>query len=491
MRVALATALTLVLAASARADVLVPADPAPPARPPAGVSAARDLIAFGRSGSGDVFASGRRVRFAGEAPQVAAAADGTAIVVTRYARSVLARVRRGGRFGKTVRVGGAARLVRLAAAPGGWTAVAWLDGLARRLSVAVVDPKGHVRRTVLERARDIPPPAIGIDGSGHTTVAWTRNGTVRFARGDAGKRWTQSRLTASAAPEAGLAVAPGGHWLLAWAARDRVRATLDGGPPQTLAPGRAPGTPAPAVNDDGTALVAYPDDFQVFAVDRVANGPWTLPHRISGDPQPRGGTGADSTVSSALAADGRAVVAWPAERTTAASGRAGGAWAAAQALSSPLRIADPPLAALDAAGVPFVLWVEITQSTLEGRVHGARLVPDVPLDTTPPKLTAKLPDRVDVARNGAFAFRVPVACDEACDVRVDVYNANGKGARYELRELSLPAGGSATVRLSPSPYDERTEVRLERPKRMQILVRAADRAGNVASASVTARVQRR
>jgi len=168
--------------------------------------------------------------------------------------------------------------------------------------------------------------------------------------------------------------------------------------------------------------------------------------------------------------------------------RAGGAWTAAQELSSPLRLADPPLAALDAAGVPFVLWVEITQSTLEGRVHGARLMPDAPLDTTPPKLTTKLPDRVDVARNGAFAFRVPVACDEACDVRVDVYNADRQGAGYDLRELSLPAGGRATVRLSPSPYDERTEVRIERPKRMRILVRAADRAGNVASAEGTARV---
>jgi hypothetical protein len=76
--------------------------------------------------------------------------------------------------------------------------------------------------------------------------------------------------------------------------------------------------------------------------------------------------------------------------------------------------------------------------------------------------------RVTVARStagedGAFAFRIPVACDEACDLRVDVYDA--KPWRRRLR---------------------RHGARLRR-----ILVRAADRAGNVATAAVTARVQRR
>ena len=141
---------------------------------------------------------------------------------------------------------------------------------------------------------------------------------------------------------------------------------------------------------------------------------------------------------------------------------------------------------------PFALWSELTQSTLATRIHGARLATDAPLpDTKAPTLTTRLPESVAVAKNGAFSFSIPVACDEACDVRINVYNANGRGAGYDLRELSLPAGGTATIRLSPSPYDERADVKRERPTRIRILVEAADRAGNLATAAVTARVQRR
>src|SRR3954451_5495695 len=96
-----------------------------------------------------------------------------------------------------------------------------------------------------------------------------------------------------------------------------------------------------------------------------------------------------------------------------------------------------------------------------------------------------------VAKSGAFSFGIPVACDEACDLRIDVGSTRPDLRGYDLRELSLPAGGHAPVRISPSANDERRFVKAERPTQMHILVQAADRAGNLAKAEVTARVQRR
>jgi len=106
-------------------------------------------------------------------------------------------------------------------------------------------------------------------------------------------------------------------------------------------------------------------------------------------------------------------------------------------------------------------------------------------------LTTRLPTRVRFAKSGAFSFTIPVACDEACDLRIEVDDVHPDLYGYDLRELSLPAGGRATVRLSPAPYDERRFAKGRRPARIRITVRAADRAGNVAIAAGTARVQRR
>jgi hypothetical protein len=157
-------------------------------------------------------------------------------------------------------------------------------------------------------------------------------------------------------------------------------------------------------------------------------------------------------------------------------------------VSSPVRLADPPVVALDASGNPFALWHEFEQSTFAGRIHGARLgAPSA--DTTAPTLTARVPDRVAIAKSGAFSFRIRVACDEACDLRIIVGPRRPDMLGYDLRELSLPAGGQAAVRLAPSGHDERQAVRDDRPTRMRITVEAADRSGNVAVA--TARIQRR
>jgi hypothetical protein len=166
-------------------------------------------------------------------------------------------------------------------------------------------------------------------------------------------------------------------------------------------------------------------------------------------------------------------------------------WTPGQTVSSPVLTADPPVVALDAAGEPFALWREVAPSTFASRIHGARLVTDPPPpDTTPPTLTTRLPKTVTVGKNGAFAFIVPFGCDEACDVRVDVADTNPHLLGYDQREFSFPDAAQGAVRLAPSAR-ERRAVKDQRPTRMRITVEAADRAGNVATASVTARVQRR
>jgi hypothetical protein len=486
--------------AFALAAALVAADP-PQTGAPSGVAAAGDVIAFAHDQRIEAFAGARRVNIAGRDPAVAAASDGTAIVASRRGSSLIARIRRpGAGFARTIRLG-AAREYRVAAAPGGWVAAAWLSPAARRVEAAVVDPAGKVRHELLERGKDLrlSAPRVGIDQQGGAAVAWTFAGRkarrVTLVRTIAGRSWTRAdgERVLEEATDVGLAVAPGGHALLAWATPRGVRVSLDYGDPQTLAAVRDAGSPAVSLAEDGSAVVAYATGMDIVAVDRAQAGPWSAPHKITGadPPSPGSENGDDVVIATTLAADGRALAGWA--PGAIASGVAGGAWSPAQTVSSPVRLApDPPLLALDASGTPFALWLEITQSTLAGRIHGVSLASVAPLpDTKPPTLTTRLPDSVAVSRNGAFSFSIPVACDEACDVRVNVYNASGRGAGYDLRELSLPAGGQATVRLSPSPYDERAEVKRQRPKRVRILVEVADRAGNLATAAGTARVQRR
>jgi hypothetical protein len=261
-----------------------------------------------------------------------------------------------------------------------------------------------------------------------------------------------------------------------------MRASLDDGAPQTVAEVALPSPPAVALADDASAVIAYTADAKVFALDRAPDGSWSAPQAI--------GEEADLELASTLAADGRALVAWTSFPGAVVAVRAGGTWTPGQIVSSPVRLADPPVVGLDLAGEPFVLWHEFEQSTFAGRVHGARLgAPSA--DTTAPTLTTRLPDSVKVANSGAFSFTIPLACDEACDVRIDVGSTRPDLPGYDLRELSLPAGGQATVRIAPSTVDERRNVKAERPARMGITVEAADRAGNLATASVTARVQRR
>jgi len=470
----------------ALAAALVAADP-PQTGLPNDVAAAGDVIAIGYDERTVAFTGGTTVPIAGENPAVAAASDGTAIVASKSHGRLVARIRRpGAGFSKTVRLGGNSHAYRVAAAPGGWTAAAWVTPIPPRLEAAVIDPGGGVHRRVLGRGRklDVSDPQIGVDGRGRATTAWVfssgRTTRVTVVRTVAGRDWT--RKNGAEARAVGLAVSPGGHILLAWAGPAGVGASLDDDAPRTLATVFTLSEPAVSLSEDGTAVVAYTADDRVFALDRTPAGAWSAPQAIGNE----GGEG----VATALAADGTAFASWSAFPGAVIAVRSGGTWTPGQIVSSPVRLADPPVVALDAAGNPYALWHEFEQSTFAGRIHGAKL--GVPLaDTTPPALTTRPPKSVKVAKDGAFSFNIRVACDEACDLRVLVGPKRPDMLGYDLRELSLPAGGHATVRIAPSGNDERQAVKDDRPARIRVTVEAADRAGNLATASVTARVQRR
>ena len=475
--------------ALALAAALVAADP-PQTGLPNDVAAARDVIAIGYDGRTVAFTGGTTVPIAGEYPAVAAASDGTAIVASKSRGRLVARVRRPGRgFARTLRLGGNSQHhFRVAAAPGGWSAAAWVTLGPPRLEAAVIDPAGVVHRRVLARGKklDVSDPQVGIDARGQATIAWVfawrRTSRVAVVRAVAGRDWT--RKDGAEARAVGLAVSPGGHILLAWAAPTGVRASLDDGTPRTLATVFLLNTPAVSLADDGSALIAYAADEKVFALDRTPDGAWTAPQAI--------GDEAGEGVATALAADGRAFASWSAFPSAVVAVRAGGTWTPGQKVSSPVLKADPPVVALDAAGEPFALWRELAAYTFASRIHGVRLVADPPPpDTTPPTLTTRLPKTVTVSKSGTFAFTIPVGCDEACDVRVDVADTNPHLLGYDRRELSFPDAAQGAVRLAPSTHDDRQAVKDQRPARMRITVEAADRAGNLATTSVTARVRRR
>src|SRR3954453_2148292 len=199
MRGAIATALTLGLAAPAHADVLVPADPPP--RTVAGIAAAGDVVVFSNLHRTEALAGGKRVAIDGVAPALAVAPDGTAAIAALDRRGLFARVRRPGHaFARPRRLGRDAELYDIAIAPGGWTAGAWLKADLRTVEAVVLDPRGHLHRTVLDRG-DIKDafsrPQVGTAARGRATVArtrWRETGDytvtrqrVRVARYD--RRW--------------------------------------------------------------------------------------------------------------------------------------------------------------------------------------------------------------------------------------------------------------------------------------------------------------
>lgn len=531
MRCAIVIAALLAFAAPASADVLVPADP--PADAAWGVTAAGDIVAFEHRGGATAYAAGRRLPITGFSPAVAAAADGTAVVAALGRRGIVIRVRRPGQpFAAALALGGSASLYELAAAPGGWVAAAWLSPQADRVEAAVVDPSGKVRRALLDRGRNgkrswtvFSIPQVGIDAAGRATVAWSRwrlsddgySGTrqrIRVARSSRG--WRTTDLAPGAEPIFGqpewplldVVVTPGGRSLIAWATKRGIEASEDGRAPTTLARARRPGSPTAAMTDDRAALIAYSQAGRILAVDRAAGGAFGARHRLSGRPGPGpegappegypwpttdGDDGSDDVaLTSALAVDGRAVVGWATgDGTAAATGRAGAAWTPAGKASLPTRMNDqPPVATLDGAGDPWLVWLESTVFADDSRARGARLVPDALApapDTTAPVLTAQLPTTARFGRR--LSLRVPVSCSEACDVRVRILlpDIAVPDLAFAVSARWLQPGASATVVITPRSVVQQ-EWREEPPREITVDVLATDRAGNTASAAGTVRI---
>ena len=491
MRAALALAVALLLASPASADVLVARGPdRAPRRRRRQRRRRRDRVRASRRRD-RVRGRAARRRWPGVGPGVAAAPDGTAVLAAVSRRSTLsARIRRPGRgFAQPVRLGGPAGVYALAAAPGGWAAVAWQRRDGHGIEAAVIDPAGAVRRAQLDHAGGtFSAPVVGIDAAGRATVAWTRyrrgeRQRVRVARG--GPRWSRGRDVERAGrapadpqwPQAGLAVTAAGHSLLAWAAPRGVRVSLDGAAPRTLARARSPGPPFAALAEDGSAVIAYAAASQVFAVDRAQAGPWSAPHRLSGDPSASaGGPAAERTQRERAQRrdeprSAPTAARWSRGRPTAPPSRRDAPAARGRrrrTSSSPVRLADwPPDVALDQAGGPFVLWSEYEQSTLTDRIHGARLVPEAqapPPDTTAPTLTTRLPESVEVAQDGAFSFSSPSpATRPATSASLAVTDARptdpaSTSGSSRSRPAARPRSGSR-----PRIYDERRFVKRAQP----------------------------
>jgi len=509
------TACLLALAVSGCGDVLVEADP--PARTADTVAAGGDVIVFNRDRKASALVGGAALRVPGANATTAVAADGTAVIASRTGKGVVVQVRRGASFAPAVRLGGTARFIRAAAARGGWVAVAWTDAKAAGIELAVIDPQGAVSSRILERANGfrLSMPAVGIDASGHPTVAWTRwhdagnpSNTapqqVRVVRGGG----AATTVASGAAPLyeqptwplVSLAVSPSGHSLLAWATPKQVQVSEDGGPPRTLASAGRPSSPTVALAGDGAALVAYSDtgaDFQpVFATGRPAGGAWTPPQRLSGSFIAFGvnatvGNDQDVELSGTLAEDGRAAVGWIANdlkrRTFSAviaTRDSGGRWAPARAVSPPTAtVLFTPALFLDATGAPRALWPETARLAATGVVHGARLVPEAqapPADSTPPRLRATLPASVRLG-----TVRIPVRCSEPCQVQAQLWDdpADRAEALAELRP-----GRGATLQLTP---DNLLLINWDANgiRRLHLRVRASDRAGNVSALTRIVRVR--
>lgn len=521
---------SLVLAGSATADVLVPIDL--PVRSGECGAGAGDVLGSGRSRFGrdwKLDVSERRARWrrlpgAGGCPVVAAAPDGTAAIATYDDEHVALAVRRpGGGFGaRALSAAGTGDPPRLAVAPGGWAAVGWLEPTLSGTTdgvVAVVAPDGSVRRAVLDRAGSeesdvfLSLPRIGIDATGTTTAAWSRaregykvrSLRLRTARSAGGTGWTAPTDlptgVARTARDLEVAVSPAGHTLLAWATGRGIQASLDGEAAATLTGEPNAGSPAPAVTDDGTALVAYAAPRRrIMAADRPAGGAWSAPHRLSGTREGRparlndsGGGPEIVLISSVVGADGRAVVAWQTYtelgRIAAATGRVGGAWSAATAVSRATRWAESPSLALDAGGAPQLLWQESTSLAHRERLRGARLVPAAdapPPDHRAPALTVRFPAQLRLSR-GRIRTRVRVRCSEACDARARLIVPRSHGLELAPANRELGARRTTTVALVTRADEARN---LKRARRLRVAVLVTDAAGNTARRSRVVRVRR-
>ena len=353
----------------------------------------------------------------------------------------------------------------VAAAPGGWVAVAWTDVKGRML-VAVRRPDGTIARRELDTGM-LSTPAVGIDSSGTVLVAWRVQTCGDTDDCDWSVRWAGGTgLTRGpdlhGATAVDVAVSAAGHRVLTWATEEGTFAQLDDAPAARV--GERSWDVVAAVNDAGAAVVAA-DQHGPSVAQHPAGGSWSgLDDVADGHVIDAYLLDDSRQLSAVLAADGHAAVAWLSRaypgpfRVYGAAGTVGGAWGPATRLSSVLREAGVPFATLGPGGEPWVAWDEGVTLTF---MRSAKPVRGAQPDTTPLRATIALS-----ARRGRVKARV--RCSKPCDAVLRV----GKAASE--RELRA---------------DRTSNVWLDVPgaRRVRATVVVADRVGNVQRATRTLR----
>ena len=261
----------------------------------------------------------------------------------------------GGDFGAPAPIG-RALTTDVAVAPGGWAALARdVDDAATTTVLApgrhatLGDPDPAARRGAADRRRR---PRDGDGGLDDLRLAQPPLRPARVGRraADLPRRARPPRRRAGRGAVRARPVSPAGRTIVAWADGRGIRASVDGGAPERLSTEAGAGSPAVAVADDGSAVVAYAGmRDRVLVTSRGAGGAWTLPRLLRG-PRAPGDTVdglAQDYIEALIAPDGRAAVAWNGPdvvggRAFAASGRPGGEWTPAAPLSAVTRDAFSP-----------------------------------------------------------------------------------------------------------------------------------------------------
>jgi hypothetical protein len=389
-------------------------------------------------------------------------------------------------FGAPAVVGRAAFVSpAVAISPAGEAVVAWVQSRRNRNRVVVARRRPGGAFAAIEpltpwrRGGDSDGFAGGagvtaaMSAAGVATVAWALPrpetddfppaATVGTAQAPAGGRFTHQALTPAAldVTRVALAVAPDGWSLLAYDDSEGLR-VLDRAPaaqrfteafraaPTDEAPGAA--TPVVAIRDGGGALVAWRTSWfdaaaGVVAATRTTAGAFAAPRIVVPDTSGNFGVGSvylavggppsddgNAALRAALAADGRALLAWSSERhavqrATFAAGTLASGFGEPAALGGPLRDVNglAPLFLTD--GRAAVAWTDNASSFSfpvgQGRLHLAVESAPLPPEPPPPRIAIRTPRRQRLY--DSQPVRARVGCDRACDVRVTLSGSEGAG----------------------------------------------------------------
>jgi hypothetical protein len=383
----------------------------------------------------------------------------------------------------------------VAVSPTGEAIVAWVQSRRRHNRVVVarrrpggafaaIEPLTPWRRGENFTAFGAPVTVTAaMSAAGVATIAWALPGpedegfpggaTVGTAQAAPGGRFTHQALAPSAGDvtRVALAVAPDGWSLLAYDDSDslhvldrapgapRFTETFSADPTDEL-----PGAPLPvvAIRDGGGGLVAwrtaaFESDAGVVATTRTAAGAFAAPRALVPDDSDAlfasggvfetvGGPPSDNgnaALRGALAADGRALLAWASERHGAqranfAAGTLTAGFGDPARLGGPLRDVNGIAPLFLADGRAAVAWTDNSTSfgfpVGQGRLHVAVESAPVPLQSPPPRITIRTPRRQRLY--GSQPVRVRVGCDRACDLRVTLSGTADEGVA-EARSLAL------------------------------------------------------